>query len=579
MTKREEARASFSRLQNFLRIVPWLILLITLVVAALTVYQSLQAKESLFRAWVTELSYKKRIEFNGFVEPVVTNLKIAREWGREHGFELEKRELINSYFMPILKNIPQISALIIANSAGQSYYLRHRDNGWQSRSSDPAAWPGRVLWTEWSEGQAAADGKFADNDYDARKRPWFKGVMAVENDEDIYWTAPYRFSCDGQIGITASLRWSNKGTTVAQNDSAGSNPGSGDDKCVVAFDIKLCDLLNWLAELDLGADGQAFMLSEEGRVFGSSQSDCRNLHDNLQTLEFSIKEKFSSAFAKWEKSSEKTEQIFSFRAAGMSWWAGFASLKIGDRHLWMAVVVPGKDILAIADYPVTYFIMPLLVFVVGIILFLLSFSFVRRHLRSLEALRRENHRLVEDELQREAVLDDPGQRIYALIKAGESERLEFKSTVRWNLQKDRAGKEIEVAWLKGVVGFLNTTGGVLLIGVEDDGTIAGLERDNFTNDDKCLRHIDSLISSHIGLEFSRFIHFAIVEVAGKKIVEIRCHASEIPAFLKKGEVEEFFIRTGPASRKLKPSQIIKYLASRKITPDADTAEPSAADND
>ncbi|MCD6292320.1 MAG: hypothetical protein J7M09_02550, partial [Deltaproteobacteria bacterium] len=85
----------------------------------------------------------------------------------------------------------------------------------------------------------------------------------------------------------------------------------------------------------------------------------------------------------------------------------------------------------------------------------------------------------------------------------------------------------------------------------------------FINDDKCLRHIDNLISSHIGLEFSRFIHFSMVQVGEHKIVEIRCQLSEIPAFLKKGEAEDFFIRTGPASRKLKPSQIIKYLASRK----------------
>ncbi|MCK5681870.1 hypothetical protein KAI46_13780 [bacterium] len=129
----------------------------------------------------------------------------------------------------------------------------------------------------------------------------------------------------------------------------------------------------------------------------------------------------------------------------MPWWAGFAALEIGDSHLWLAVVVPEKDILQIADYPVTFFRLPLIVFVVGLVLFLLSFSFVRRHLRSLESLRRENHRLVEDELQREAVLDDPRQRILELIKAGENERLEFKATVRWNLNQNRAGKEIEVA--------------------------------------------------------------------------------------------------------------------------------------
>jgi len=578
MTRRDEVRASFTRVQNFLQIVPWLILLIALAVSALTLYQSLQAKESLFRAWVTELSYKKRVEFNSFVEPVVTNLKIAREWGNEHGFKLEDREQIDSYFTPILKNIPQIYALILANNKGQSYYLQHEEKLWQSRSSDPSAWPGEALWHKWPEGESAkGEGSFAASDFDVRQRPWYQGVMSAGESEELFWTRPYRFSFDGQIGITAALRWSKQSASGKVNGGK-SDPQSAAETYVVAFDIKLCDSLTWLAALELGPDGQAFMISEDGQVLGGSLSDCQKNDGNILVLETQIKEKFKPAFDKWQQSSEKVEQIFSFRAEGMTWWAGFAVLEIGDRQIWMVVVVPEKDILQIADYPVTFFRLPMMVFAFGLVLFLLSFSFVRRHLRSLEALRRENFRLVEDELQREAA-DDPSQRIFALIKAGESERLEFKATVRWNLQKDKAGKEIEVAWLKGVVGFLNTTGGVLLIGVEDDGTIAGLERDNFTNDDKCLRHIDSLISTHIGLEFSRFIHFSIVEIAGKKIVEIRCHASEIPAFLKKGEAEEFFIRTGPASRKLKPSQIIKYLASRKITPGADTAKSFASDND
>ena len=66
------------------------------------------------------------------------------------------------------------------------------------------------------------------------------------------------------------------------------------------------------------------------------------------------------------------------------------------------------------------------------------------------------------------IKDVPGQRIrsgsfaediLALVRAGESSTLEFKSTVRWNLKANRSGKEIELAWLKTVVGFMNTDGG------------------------------------------------------------------------------------------------------------------------
>ena len=535
-----------------------MLLLLTLVVTSLTVYQALQTKEGLFRAWMMELSYKKRVEFKRFVDPVVTSLRIAGEWGTENGLDLEKSDQINNYFVPTLKNIPQIHALIIANRAGQEYYLQRVAEGWKSRSRDPSRWQGKVLRHSWHDGAPVGEGSFSESDYDPQQRPWFKGALSNGVGEEIFWTAPYRFFSNRQIGVTASLRISG-----AKAGSQPSRVGVGEES-VVAFDVLLCDLLAWTSELELGAEGRAFMISDTGQVLGLSQEQCRESSGTLPDVATLADEGFGPALAKWQRSATKAEQVFSFRNAGKPWWAGFAALEIGGRHLWLAVVLPEQDILQIADYPVTFFRIPLVILVVGGLLFFFSLFFVRRHLHSLEDLRSENRRLIEDELRREAVLDNPEQRIYELIKAGESERLEFKATVRWNLREDRAGKEIEVAWLKGLVGFLNTEGGVLLIGDEDDENVAGLGRDNVANDDKCLRHIDSLISTHIGLEFSRFIHFAIIEIAAMKVVEIRCQATEIPAFLKKGEAEDFYIRTGPASRKLKPSQIIKYLASRKV---------------
>ncbi|NPA24411.1 MAG: hypothetical protein GXO34_01110, partial [Deltaproteobacteria bacterium] len=510
---------------------------------------ALQAKDSLFRAWVTELSFKKQVEFKRFSEPIVTSLKIAREWGKNQEVDLGDSAKINLYFMPTLKSLPQIHALIIANTDGQEYYLRRQGNEWFSRSCDPRRWPGKVLERSWRDGSEPGPGKLVPSDYDPRQRPWFKGCMAITNPDEVFWTPPYRFFSNGHIGVTAAQKW-----------SAGEKSGL---KYVVAFDVLISDLLAWTSELDLGPAGRAFMISDENRILGLPPDAPGMVRKGLPPVEKLIDMGFGQALKKWQRERISEEQVFSFRVDRKTWWAGFVPLKIGGRHLWLAVLIPEKDILQIASYRVSFFWIPLSIFIAGSFLFLLSFYLVRRHVASLEALHRENRRLVNDELAREASLDDPAARIRELIRAGESERLEFKSTVRWNLRENRAGKEIEIAWLKGVVGFLNTEGGVLLIGVEDDGTIAGIERDNFTNDDKCLRHIDSLISTHIGLEFSRYIHFAIIEVEGRKVVEIRCRLSENPAFLKKGDVEEFYIRTGPASRKLKPSQIIKYLASRK----------------
>ncbi len=541
----KKAGHSCSRLQR----VPWLVLILTVLVTLLALYQALQAKDSLFRAWVTELSFKKQVEFKRFSEPIVTSLGIAREWGKNQELDFGDSARIDLYFMPTLKSLPQIHALILADTEGQEYYLRRQGDEWYSRRRDPRRWPGKVLERTWRDGAKPGPGKLVSSDYDPRQRPWFKGCIAMANPDEVFWTPPYRFFSNGRIGVTVARKWSAaKGSALRQY--------------VVAFDVLISDLLAWTRELDLGPAGRAFMISDEDRVLGLPPEE-GGTENGLPSVAKLVAMGFGEALKKWQRERVSGEQVFPFRVDRQTWWAGFVPLKFGDRHLWLAVLIPEKDILQIASYRVSFFWIPLGIFIAGSFLFLLSFFLVRRHVASLEDLHRENRRLVNEELAREASPDDPAARIRELIRAGESERLEFKATVRWNLRENRAGKEIEIAWLKGVVGFLNTEGGVLLIGVEDDGTIAGIERDNFTNDDKCLRHIDSLISTHIGLEFSRYVHFTIIEVEGRKVVEIRCHRSENPAFLRKGDAEEFYIRTGPASRKLKPSQIIKYLASRK----------------
>lgn len=57
---------------------------------------------------------------------------------------------------------------------------------------------------------------------------------------------------------------------------------------------------------------------------------------------------------------------------------------------------------------------------------------------------------------------------------------------------------MEFAWLKTVVAYLNSDGGLILLGVDDIGKILGLGHDGFANDDKALRHVENLIAAHIG---------------------------------------------------------------------------------
>jgi len=152
--------------------------------------------------------------------------------------------------------------------------------------------------------------------------------------------------------------------------------------------------------------------------------------------------------------------------------------------------------------------------------------------------------------------------VFALIDAGESATLEFKSTLRTNLKTGKVGKEIEIAWMKTVVALMNSDGGILLIGVDDDGKIIGTEADHFENDDKCRLHFKNLINHHIGPELSRFIHLKIKELQEKTILVVECERVRKPVFLTMGKNEDFYVRSGPSSLKLNMSQMVKYLEQR-----------------
>jgi len=150
-----------------------------------------------------------------------------------------------------------------------------------------------------------------------------------------------------------------------------------------------------------------------------------------------------------------------------------------------------------------------------------------------------------------------------MISAGESSSLEFKSTLRTNLKTGKSDKAIELAWLKSVVAFLNSEGGTLLIGVNDESGLEGIEADGFENHDKCRLHVKNLLNQHIGAEFSGYIDCDLHIISGKTVVVIGCEKVIDPVFLTVGKNEDFYIRSGPSSIRLSMSKMVKYLEQRK----------------
>jgi hypothetical protein len=158
------------------------------------------------------------------------------------------------------------------------------------------------------------------------------------------------------------------------------------------------------------------------------------------------------------------------------------------------------------------------------------------------------------------------KRTRELIHSGESERVEFKSTLRFNIHTGKFGREIEHAALKSISAFLNSWGGILLVGVDNDGNISGLEKDQFENDDKALLHLTGMIKDRIGTHYMQFINCSIEQVETGKVMRIDVAPSNLPAYLVNNNEEYFYVRTGPATAELRPSQIYEYIDNRFFRP-------------
>ena len=149
-----------------------------------------------------------------------------------------------------------------------------------------------------------------------------------------------------------------------------------------------------------------------------------------------------------------------------------------------------------------------------------------------------------------------------LILRGESEYLEFKSTLRWNLMADRKDPKITHASLKTIAAFLNSEGGILLVGVSDDGEVVGMENDKFQNQDKTLLFLTSTIKSQLGTLHLEYIHFHIEVIENKQVLRIDVKAGQEPCYLATDKLDHFYVRTGPSTTDLRLSKVYDYVSKR-----------------
>jgi very-short-patch-repair endonuclease len=193
---------------------------------------------------------------------------------------------------------------------------------------------------------------------------------------------------------------------------------------------------------------------------------------------------------------------------------------------------------------------------------------------SSQDLQTQNEILVEGPAAARPPIQTPTiEALQKLIDGGESERLEFKQTLRWDVETQAMNRKLEDVVIKTVAGFTNQAGGTLLIGVRDDGVVTGIESDYVTlsdgNRDKFELHLSHLINSYFGPAFhATRLRLSFPILNGKTIGRIDVHKSPTGVVIKLPDrggntAERFYVRVGNSTQEFSPSQMASFITNRK----------------
>ncbi|HEV8081633.1 MAG TPA: RNA-binding domain-containing protein [Chitinophagaceae bacterium] len=152
-----------------------------------------------------------------------------------------------------------------------------------------------------------------------------------------------------------------------------------------------------------------------------------------------------------------------------------------------------------------------------------------------------------------------------LISRGENKYCEFKSSLRLDIKKGTVEKYIEHTAFKNIAAFLNSEGGSLIIGVDDEKNTLGLEQTDYTTfsrpdkQDEWSKHLDNLIQNFLGNKYHEFIRVQFIPQDGKTVAAIEVKRCSEAVWLNNGSNQEFYIRRTASAIQLSAKEAVEYI--------------------
>ena len=159
--------------------------------------------------------------------------------------------------------------------------------------------------------------------------------------------------------------------------------------------------------------------------------------------------------------------------------------------------------------------------------------------------------------------------IEELVQLKESDTIELKSSLQWDVRENIKNEKLQDSVLKSIAAFLNAEGGTVIIGVEDNGNLFGLEKDiqSFKEPrnrtlDNFERHLVELIKNKIGIKFIPYLKIRFTKINGQDVCGVYVRKSPQAAFLKSEKGIEFYTRSGNSTRSLNIQEFHEYFINQ-----------------
>ncbi len=474
------------------------VICLSLLIVSLSQFQSGQTRRDISTFLTDKIASRVQSEVSDYINRVESLLHIVAKWGREDLLDLANPDKFMLGVRPVLDTFPNVAGLTLTSDGINEFSFLNTANGWVIANQ-------RQLKGDWL-------------------------AEALKQEEKIVWMQPERLAPLAGPAIFGAITWSNDDKTIS-----GGAIGH----------VPINNFYDFISDLETSPGGRVYLIDSAGRAL--ARTDMETTPD--QIFKPSEDPTLQAAIAAGVNSANFDSPPTLIKPNGTTWWVGVRPINPRNPIHRLVILIPEKDIIEALSSQ--NFALPAIAGALVLVGLIIIFWQLKRYRRQLAERTPWN----SDATVSQSNIDER-------IAAGESEHQEFKSTIRKNLGSGKLGKEIEKAWLKGVVAFLNSEGGVLFFGVDDEGEALGLEADEFKSDDHCGRHVKNLINQHIGAEFTAYTNFELVQYRNKTIGLLACQPSPEPAFLKIGKDEEFFVRNGPASLCLSVSQTMAYLKQR-----------------